>query len=1272
MKQRIAIVSGLLLMASLGGAQTTNASIYGSVFDSSGAAIPKAVVEATNVRTGVKLPTVTNDSGVYIFPSLQPGEYTIAAEVPGFRKAIAEHIQLDVSAKIAVDLKLEVGTASETVTVESTTSPLETVNTSISNVVTQQRVQDLPLVNRDVGALITLQPGVVGDNFNGVRSQSQNVTLDGVNIQETRYNGGAAAGSSFNSNLTTTNSVDRVAEFRVSTAPVDAEFGRGLAQIQMIGRSGSNEIHGSAFEFNRVTALSANSWFNNQLGNNTTGAPVAPRSFLIRNQFGARVGAPIKKNRTFVFFLYQGQRQKTQTAENVIVFTPTALQGQFRYFPGVLNGNAAAAVPTVSLSGAPVAPAAASGPLQTVSLFGRDPNRMVPDPTGNVAKALQMYPLPNNYLVGDGLNTAGYYWQQPGSNNNNLENVRIDHILTQNTRLAFSTQIERTNQLNGYRGQVFPNQPSDLAFYSTDLFSLAVTTTIRSNLLNEFRVGVNRFQGGYDGPFSSAQAVNLPHIGSQPFFFTFQTVSNAYTSNSNLTARRSPLYQYSDNVTWLKGRHAFKGGVQLYFDSSNGFNGFYLIPGAQTGAGSAPYSNISTIAGIGSNQTEAQNILGDLSGSLTSWIQEFNSAGGKTPSYIPGEPDQRTWRQHEYNGFFKDDWKMSHNLTLNLGIRYEYYSPPFEANGKAAIPVNGSAGAFGISGTSYAQAFQPGVLQGSLTQLELVGPHSANPGVPAYNPDYTTFLPGAGLSWSIGKDNKTILRAGYALSSDRNSLRNADTELGNNPGLSSTITYTSGALMNLSNVGVPFSPGAQLQAVSPGGPLTVDPLTDRSQTFRVFDTNLRNQYYQNWNISLQRQVSKDSVLSVRYVGTKGTKLLSGVDLNSDVVTESNGFLSAFNVTRTGGEAALFDQLFAGLTVPGQGAVNGTTVRGSDYARSNSTIAHYLANGNAGAMADYLNSTPLGTNVNGGLLTKAGLPQNFFVTNPQFENVYLVGNNANSTYHALQVEYEKRFSHGWVYQGNYTFSKALGENELGTTQYYDNAYRDPLNRSFDKRIMTFNRTHVFKSNGIYELPFGRGRSLLRNANRVVDGILGGWKVSGILTFTSGVPFTVTAPISSFTKYTTGNTPNVTGPLSKSTGQLQFNGSGACYFCGFKQIPDPNISLLAPSLASQSTLLAQTGPGGVILQNPLPGTLGDLAQTFFTGPNFFNLDASMTKQFKITERYNLEVRTDWANSTNHPDFATATIDASIDDPSFGRFTRAGSNLNRIITIGARLNW
>ena len=179
------------------------------------------------------------------------------------------------------------------------------------------------------------------------------------------------------------------------------------------------------------------------------------------------------------------------------------------------------------------------------------------------------------------------------------------------------------NQLNGYRGQVFPNQPQDSARQTKNLYTFSATTTIRNNLLNEFRAGVNYFQAGYSGPFYPDESSVLPHVGSQPFFFNFLSVSNEYTSNNAPQGRTSPLYQYGDTVTWLKGRHAFKGGVQVYFDGSNGYNSFYVLPGANIGAGSIAVSNISTLSGIGSNLTGAQNLLLDLSGSLSELATGF-------------------------------------------------------------------------------------------------------------------------------------------------------------------------------------------------------------------------------------------------------------------------------------------------------------------------------------------------------------------------------------------------------------------------------------------------------------------------------------------------------------------------------------------------------------------------------------------------------------------------------------------------------------------------
>ena len=1238
-------------------AQAVNASIYGALSDSSGGAVTNAAVTAANIKTGVAVKTSSNEAGVYLFPSLQPGEYRVSAELAGFRKAIADHVVLAVSARVAVDLKLEVGAVTESVQVEGGNSPVETLTTSVSNVVNAMRVSSLPLQNRDAGALIALQAGVVGDNFNGARSQSQNVSLDGVNIQEPRYNGGYGS-----NNLTTTNSVDRISEFRVSTAPADAESGRGLGQVQMIGKSGTNDLHGTVFEANRVTALSANDWFNNLLGRTADGSLVAPRNFLIRNQFGAAAGAPIRKNKTFGFFLYEGQRQKTRSTVNTTVLTSAARQGQFRFFPGVRNGTASSAVPTVDFNGNPVRPAAATGPLETVSVFGRDPNRPAADSTGNVAKALKDYPLPNNFLRGDGLNIAGYYWQRPATANNNIFHARIDHVANENTRLAFSMQVERANSLNGFVGQVFPDQPSDFDRRRTNLYSLSATTTLRGNLLNEFRAGVNRFADLPETPFSTGANEVLPHVGAQPFYFTFLSVTNAYSANNSPQGRRSPIYQYSDKITWLKGRHAVKAGAEVFFNSSNGFNAFQVVPGALVGTGAVPVQNIAAIPNMGTNAAAAQNLLLDLSGSLSSWTQAFNSAGGKNPTYIAGETLQRTWRQRSFAAFVQDDWKLTPALTLNLGVRYDYYGVPFEANGKAVIPVGGTAGAFGLSGSSFADAYQPGRLAGSLTQLQLVGPRSPNPNRGLYNREFDNFSPALGVSWAVTP--QTVVRAGYAIVYDRNSLRNADTEVGSNPGINSSVTLTSGSMLNVANIALPLKPN--------GLPLSTVPLDDRLQTLRLYDTGLRTPYVQSWNVSIQREIAKNSVLSVRYLGTKGTKLLGGVDINQGEIFD-NGFLDAFTVTRAGGNAPLFDRLFAGLAVPGRGNVDGVTVRGSEYARSNATFLGFLADGRVGTFINNLNSSRIQRNENGGVLRAAGLPENFFVTNPQFAQVYLVGNNGNSTYHSFQAEFERRFSRGFVYQGNYTWSKALGESE-GTAQFYDAGYRNNRDLSFDKRILNFNRTHAFKSNGIWELPVGKGRALLGNAGRLLNAVAGGWKVAGILTWTSGRPLTVTAPYSTLNKYTTGNTPDVVGVLPKNFGQLSFDATGACYFCGFSQIADPNTKNIFPGAAAITTQLARKNAGGVILQNPLAGTLGNLGQTFFSGPAFFNLDAALTKRIQFNERYNLELRTDWLNAANKQDFANANIDLNINSVNFGRVTgpTTGSNNNRIIVVGGRFNF
>ncbi len=275
----ISLSAGLTMMLALAViafAQGTNAALTGTVTDANQAAVPGATVTATNANTGLTFTATTNESGVYNFPSLQPGQYRVSSEKTGFKKFIYNDVTLELSSRITVNFALEIGTiASETVEVNAAVDTrLALGNNSVGGVITGQKIQELPLPNRDALGLVFTQAGLVGDNFSGSRIGTLNISRDGVNVQDQRINVGVAS--------TIFTSVDLVQEVRVVTSPADAEFGRGSGQIQMITRSGTNDFHGSVFESHRNTALNANTWFNNQRGRDANGAEISPRNVLIR------------------------------------------------------------------------------------------------------------------------------------------------------------------------------------------------------------------------------------------------------------------------------------------------------------------------------------------------------------------------------------------------------------------------------------------------------------------------------------------------------------------------------------------------------------------------------------------------------------------------------------------------------------------------------------------------------------------------------------------------------------------------------------------------------------------------------------------------------------------------------------------------------------------------------------------------------------------------------------------------------------------------------
>jgi hypothetical protein len=1273
-------------------AQTSNSTLGGTVADASGALVPGVSITATNTETGIVNTTLTNEAGVYHFASLQSGTYSVAASLPGFQTQVAKALKLEFSAQVRFNFTMQVSAVSTTVDVGVSAENLLASSSSVGTVLPEYKVTDLPLANRDVLALTATIAGVVQGNqtasFAGSRTGAVQTMVNGIAVNDGRYQTGVYSATQL--------SPDLVEEIRVIVSPADAETGRGSGQVQVSTRSGTNAFRGSLFYTNHNSALDSNTWFNNFNGVKT--------DYSNRNQFGGRIGGPVIKNKTFFFFVYDGQRTVQRTNVDTPVYTAEARQGNFRYFPGAQNANALAANPTVDLEGNPVRPAAATSPLATINVFTRDPNRPAFDPY--MQSLMLKMPLPNNWTTGDGLNTANYHYSRRESGtespfsgavevNRDQLNFRVDHNFNSTNKFFFTYSREKVwadSQLPAWPGGVAGTTVRYPAAYTSSIVS-----TLSPTVVNEFRFGLrNGSQKGYaayDRLDIGEQVVNdiLPHTANGipyiPRPLTFANNLITYTVGSRVQS--TPLYQYADTISWTRGKHAFKGGVEVRFGSSKSQQGSQAMPLANFGAGGVPVQGMTTVSGLAAaDQTGAQNLLINLSGSLAAVNQSFflNSSSAlafESWSEIPkaaASPDGfppgkiRNNHQREMSSFFKDDWKVAPSLTLNLGLRWDYYGVPWEEHGLFGSPANNGgngAGVFGISGTSFADLFQPGRLAGSVTTIELVGKKSPNPDKQIYNDDYNNLGPAIGLSWSVPwfGQGKTVVRAGYGISytGGGNGII-YDYTVNGAPGANDDQTFQSPTLHNLANItlptrGVPFGPVG---------------FNDRTKGIEAFDNNFVSPYVQNWNLEVQRNLRGNLSLAVRYIGSKGTKLQGEVATNEVNIFE-NGILEAFNITRAGGDAPLFNSMLMGLTIQGVGTVNGTTLTGSQAFRTSTSTRAFLANGDVGAFAAFLNnSVNFTTTGAGGIVRNAGLPENFITGNPQFStanpgtttlpgNAVFITNIADSTYHSMQVEVNKRMSKGFAAQTTYTWSHSLGiaDNDGGLI------FRTLRNRNLSKGPLGFDRRHQITSNGTFSLPFGPNRALLGNAPAIVSRLVENWQLSGILNLTSGAPLSFTGVRSSFNSTNEG--PVLVGALPKDTGKVKITSDPGVvtYFDGFGQAEDPARAGVTTSNTlrnANNEMAIEDSSGNIILVNPAPGQQSNISRGYLRGPSSIRFDMSASKRVQISETKSFEFRMDAINVLNHPNWGAPNVD--INSASFGRITTATGN--RSFTGNLRVNF
>jgi len=1275
------VVAVLLLCLSVSSVvfgQSSNATLGGTISDASGALIPGVTVTATNIQTGIVTTAVSNEAGAYQFASLQPGSYKVTAELIGFQTQVINSVTLGLSQQVRVNLQLQVGTVAQSVDVNVAADTLiATTSASVGAVLPEYKVRDLPLGSRNVLDLVQTTAGVRGSNFAGARTNQVNTTRDGISVNDQRYDGGLGAATYL--------SQDLVDEVRVIVAPADAETGRGSGQVQLSTRSGTNQYKGSLFWTNRNSLFDANTWTNNFNG--------VGKNFLNRNWFGGRLGGPVVKNKTFFFVLFEGQRSVQKTPVLATVFTEQARQGIFRYFPGVQNGNALAntttgtnpTAPVVDRAGNPVRPAAATGDLRSFSVFGLDPLRPGNDTSGLIQKFIAGMPLPNDFTTGDGLNTAGYRWVRrlAGSSglggtginaDRNQFNMRLDHQFNAYHKLSFNmsreydwSQADQANYPTGFNAEGTRHPRT---------YTASFVSTLSPTVVNELRLGyarggtqsVQAFDVTRDKKAADRALAFMPTFNGFPVIVKMNVEPAAYfgdggfTNSTGSLGNNGPRYVYGDTISWTHGTHAFKGGFETRLGSSLGWNTDWVVPRVNLGAGAfqVPIDSTTVPGLIGTSQTAARNLLIDLSGSVGEVRQAFNLSGASNPvfkDYLELYHKERDFHQNEWSGFFKDDWKVRPNLTLNLGVRYEFVGVVWERDGLAARPVGGASGLYGISGTSSADLYQPGRLNGKPTTVEFVGKRSPQPDKQLWNDDRNNFAPAVGLSWSLpwlGKD-KTVLRMGYGISYQGGGQALAvDTRVGSMPGVNQFSFVTPNTYTNLTSVTLPLPRGVPLQPV---------PLTDRAQTMYGYEDNRTVPYIQNWSVEIQRELMRNFTLEARYIGSKGTKLFGGIPLNEANIFE-NGILDAFKLTQAGGDAKLFDDMLRGINL-GNGVV-GPALSGSAALRQNTTPRAYIANGDVGQLADFLNRTNTGTGENGGLLRRNGFPENFIVANPQFNTVWLDGNPGNSTYHSMQLQVTKRLSNGFTNQTSYTWSRALGENDGDGGKNYRNA----RNRALDKTLLGYHRTHDIRSNGSYELPFGPNRRFLANAPGLVSRLVERWQLGAIFSWSSGAPLSVTASTFSWNQLTSG-TPMLVGDFPKGIGKVVPVTNGAIYFDGLQQVNDPGgakITSLQGTSGSFTNRAVADAQGRLLLINPAPGELGNLGQRWIEGPSSIGLDANLVKRIKLTEAKEFEFRADAFNLLNTPNWGNPTLD--INSASFGRITSATGN--RTFNFSARLSF
>lgn len=1208
-------------------AQTSTTRISGTVLDASGAVVPRATVTLTNDATGVAERQETTDAGLYSFPSVPAGTYTLKVEAAGFRTAVRGGVVLQVNTPVNLDVTLEVGAPTESVVVSASAEILQTASATLGNVVEQRAIVNLPLNGRNPLTLLMYERGVTQRSgntvtVNGARPTANNVTIDGIEANESSY-------SNPTNNVFRLNP-DNVQEFKVTTLNPTPEEGRNSgANISIATRSGTNEFHGTLFHYFRNTALNAHEFFAKAQG---TAKPV-----IQLNQYGFEVGGPVVKNRTFFFANWQGQKVNfadpiDKTFGTVTLYSPSALNGVFRYWvadpsnPLTINGqqirqNSPLLVdPATGMYAPGVRDCQSAGDTNCIASF----NLFAADPLGRgmdalVKSVLGRYPAPNAYSAGDGLNTGAYVWNTPFRIRGPHYMIRVDHQLSSKHSLFARYLGARQETLGGdplnSRPVVLPGfPPRGEVFRPAKNVAIGLRSVLSPRLVNELTLGLARFE------FLFTQGEANPDFPNQPRF-TFNNSTVDYTANPR-TYRAVTTPQIVENLSWISGRHIYRFGANMRFyrhnDQRGDVGGTSLVPAISLSRTTRPPTGFSLpavatstkpgIAAVDLNRLQGMinDLLGIPAGLTQVFLGDLNS-----DAFLPFQTDPKRvtlWAQgqrlKQYNFYAQDEWKVRPDLTLNYGVRWEINLPPTEAGGRVYVPDRMIDGRDGPVTFVRAKRWYQ-------------------------NKNLGAFAPRVSLAWAPGALRGTVFRTGYSMAFDPIGSFVVTSVATSVPGqtfrCSSQFSGSGGSLVT--TPGCAPVPDVRL---ADGFPRELPPPSVKPSSFlsppaqvaanappvRVFDQNMQLPTVHMWNFDIQRELPGGFVVSAAYVGRRGTRLYRAWDANQiDITPILPSFLAMRDNLRLGGGCRPDGTLASGAPCPGAKPVPIISQKliTSSFANSSQTQTE-LAQNAAGSFASRIDRSTLNVRLR---------------MNPQFGQIMYVDNGGDSIYHAAQFAARRRFDRaGLLLNMAYTLGKSIDNLSLdpvhasvggGLTTTSSRTPADARNYRNERARSDYDQRHVLNIAGVYELPFGRGRTWLGNAGRALDLLVGGWSISGLYTYQSGEPFTV------------------------RSGALTRNASAQS-----RAALAPGASLPKAKLQEKAGVI-----GPVLFADasaftfPEPGELG-LGRNIFQGPSFHNLDASVVKTFAATERIRISLRGEFFNALNHPNFRNPR-DASVGSPT-----------------------